>query len=58
MGDRGIVIVLHRPHLRRRHGIWYCGIPDDMKLHLAILLRPLGHGDNPTQALDDWKAQQ
>lgn len=50
--------LLHRPHLRRRHGIWYCGIPDDMKLHLAILLRPLGHGDNPTQALRDWEAQQ
>jgi hypothetical protein len=43
-----------KPRIRRRFGIWLCGIPQ----MFGFFSHPLGHGYTPAEAYADWKAQQ
>lgn len=39
-----------KPCIRRRFGIWYCGLRDED----GTLWPPYGHGYNPGDALAEW----
>jgi hypothetical protein len=46
-----------KPHIRKRHGIWYCCRPTVWGMG-SIMAPPWGHGRTPAEAYADWKEQQ
>jgi hypothetical protein len=44
-----------KPHIVKFRGLWYCYVPG---LKRQTLVRDIGEGFNPTDALCNWRTKQ